>query len=163
MPRFFIIWDLQRMAQELTDRFFEIISPICNGAGYDLVDIEIKSNRSDIKLVIFIDCAGGISIDDCVIVNDLLDSLDELDALFEESYTLEVSSPGPNRPLRSINDFVRYEGRNVKIIAKNIIDDGKKVFVGSIVSISETIISINDSGKVYAINFDEIEKANLRL
>tara|TARA_B100000900_G_scaffold289159_1_gene248109 strand:+ start:105 stop:560 length:456 start_codon:yes stop_codon:yes gene_type:complete len=151
------------MAQELKDRFFEIIRPICNGAGYDLVDIEIKSNRGDLKLVVFIDCAGGISIDDCVIVNNLLDSLDEIDALFEESYTLEVSSPGPNRPLRSINDFVRYEGRNVKIIAKNIIDDGKKVFVGSIVSISETIISINDSGKVYAINFDEIEKANLRL
>jgi len=151
------------MAQELKDRFFEIIRPICNGAGYDLVDIEIKSNRSDLKLIVFIDCAGGISIDDCVIVNNLLDSLDEIDALFEESYTLEVSSPGPNRPLRSINDFVRYEGRNVKIIAKNIIDDGKKVFVGSIVSISETIISINDSGKVYAINFDEIEKANLRL
>ena len=151
------------MAQELKDRFFEIISPICNDAGYDLVDIEIKSNRSDLKLVVFIDCASGISIDDCVIVNNLLDSLDEIDALFEESYTLEVSSPGPNRPLRSINDFVRYEGRNVKIIAKNIIDDGKKVFVGSIVSISETIISINDSGKVYAINFDEIEKANLRL
>ena len=151
------------MAQELKDRFFEIISPICNGAGYDLVDIEIKSNTGDLKLVVFIDCSGGISIDDCVIVNNLLDSLDEIDALFEESYTLEVSSPGPNRPLRSINDFVRYEGRNVKIIAKNIIDDGKKVFVGSIVSISETIISINDSGKVYAINFDEIEKANLRL
>lgn len=151
------------MAQELKDRFFEIISPICKGAGYDLVDIEIKSNRGDLKLVVFIDCAGGISIDDCVIVNNLLDSLDEIDALFEESYTLEVSSPGPNRPLRSINDFVRYEGRNVKIIAKNIIDDGKKVFVGSIVSISETIISINDSGKVYAINFDEIVKANLRL
>ena len=151
------------MAQELKDRFFEIIRPICNGAGYDLVDIEIKSNRGDLKLVVFIDCVGGISIDDCVIVNNLLDSLDEIDALFEESYTLEVSSPGPNRPLRSINDFVRYEGRNVKIIAKNIIDDGKKVFVGSIVSISETIISINDSGKVYAINFDEIEKANLRL
>ena len=151
------------MAQELKDRFFEIISPICKGAGYDLVDIEIKSNRGDLKLVVFIDCAVGISIDDCVIVNNLLDSLDEIDALFEESYTLEVSSPGPNRPLRSINDFVRYEGRNVKIIAKNIIDDGKKVFVGSIVSISETIISINDSGKVYAINFDEIVKANLRL
>ena len=151
------------MAQELKDRFFEIIRPICNGAGYDLVDIEIKSNTGDLKLVVFIDCSGGISIDDCVIVNNLLDSLDEIDALFEESYTLEVSSPGPNRPLRSINDFVRYEGRNVKIIAKNIIDDGKKVFVGSIVSISETIISINDSGKVYAINFDEIEKANLRL
>ena len=151
------------MAQELKDRFFEIISPICNGAGYDLVDIEIKSNRSDLKLVVFIDCASGISIDDCVIVNNLLDSLDEIDALFEESYTLEVSSPGPNRPLRSIDDFLRYEGRNVKIIVKNVIDDGKKVFVGSIVSISETIISINDSGKVYAINFDEIEKANLRL
>ena len=151
------------MAQELKDRFFEIISPICNDAGYDLVDIEIKSNRSDLKLVVFIDCASGISIDDCVIVNNLLDSLDEIDALFEESYTLEVSSPGPNRPLRSIDDFLRYEGRNVKIIVKNVIDDGKKVFVGSIVSISETIISINDSGKVYAINFDEIEKANLRL
>jgi len=151
------------MAQELKDRFFEIISPICNGAGYDLIDIEIKSNKGDLKLVVFIDSTSGISIDDCVTVNNLLDSLDEIDSLFEESYTLEVSSPGPNRPLRSINDFVRYEGRNVKIIAKNIIDDGKKVFVGSIVSISETIISINDSGKVYSINFDEIEKANLRL
>ena len=51
----------------------------------------------------------------------------------------------------------------MKLIVKNIVDDGKKVFVGSIVSISDNIININDSGKVYAINFDEIEKANLRL
>ena len=151
------------MAQELKDRFFEIISPICNAAGYELIDIEIKSNKSDIKLVVFIDCAGGISIDDCVTVNNLLDSVAEIDDLFKDSYTLEVSSPGPNRPLRSINDFLRYEGRNVKLIAKNIIDDGKKIFVGSIVSISDNIISINDSGKVYAISFDEIERANLRL
>ena len=151
------------MAQELKDRFFEIITPICNDAGYDLIDIEIKSNKSNIKLVVFIDCAGGISINDCVTVNNLLDSVPEIDGLFQESYTLEVSSPGPNRPLRSIKDFVRYEGRNVKLIVKNIVDDGKKVFVGSIVSISDNIININDSGKVYAINFDEIEKANLRL
>ena len=151
------------MAQELKDRFFQIISPICNDAGYDLIDIEIKLNKSNIKLVVFIDCAGGISINDCVTVNNLLDSVPEIDGLFQESYTLEVSSPGPNRPLRSIKDFVRYEGRNVKLIAKNIVDDGKKVFVGSIVSISDNIININDSGKVYAINFDEIEKANLRL
>ena len=106
---------------------------------------------------------GDFCPEDLYTINGAELPMDEIDALFEESYTLEVSSPGPNRPLRSINDFVRYEGRNVKIIAKNIIDDGKKVFVGSIVSISETIISINDSGKVYAINFDEIEKANLRL
>ncbi len=151
------------MAQELKDRFFEIISPICNDAGYELIDIEIKSNKSNIKLVVFIDCAGGISIDDCVTVNNLLDSVAEIDGLFQDSYTLEVSSPGPNRPLRSIKDFLRYEGRNVKVIAKNIIDDEKKIFVGSIVSISNNIISINDSGKVYAISFDEIEKANLRL
>ena len=151
------------MAQELKDRFFEIISSICNDAGYELIDIEIKSNKSNIKLVVFIDCAGGISIDDCVTVNNLLDSVSEIDGLFQEPYTLEVSSPGPNRPLRSVKDFERYEGRNVKLIAKNNVDDGKKVFVGSIVSISDNIISINDSGKVYAINFDEIEKANLRL
>lgn len=81
--------------------------------GYELVDLEIQNHREN-TLRVYIDSPKGITLEDCVKVNDLLEApletLPEVKALFgDQSYELEVSSPGIERPLRKPTDFERFK------------------------------------------------------
>ena len=141
----------------------KIISSVCISAGYELVEIDIARSKSGDKLIVYIDNLGKITIDDCVKVNNLIEQKTEIDNFFSNNYTLEVSSPGPKRPLKKIEDFYRYKGRKIKIISSSFYENKKNIFVGEIEDIENNFIKINDSGKLYEINFSDIEKANLNI
>ena len=141
----------------------KIISSVCISAGYELVEIDIARSKSGDKLTVYIDNLGKITIDDCVKVNNLIEQKTEIDNFFSNNYTLEVSSPGPKRPLKKIEDFYRYKGRKIKIVSSSFYENKKNIFVGEIEDIENNFIKINDSGKLYEINFSDIEKANLNI
>ena len=141
----------------------DLLLDLSKDGNYELVDFQVISNTKEVKLIVFIDNGGNITIEDCVKMNNLIDESKDIDNFFENSYILEVSSPGPNRPLKKLDDFQRYIGRKVKIKSISILDDGKNVFTGSIEKISDNDIEINDSGKLYKINLKDIEKANLNI
>ena len=144
-------------------RLEKIILSVCIEAGYELVEIDIAKSKSGDKLTIYIDNLGKITIDDCVKVNNLIEQKTEIDSFFANEYTLEVSSPGPKRPLKKIEDFYRYKGRKIKIISSSFYEDKKNIFIGEIEDIENNFIKINDSGKLYKIDFSDIEKANLNI
>ena len=141
----------------------KIISSVCISAGYELVEIDIARSKSGDKLIVYIDNLGKITIDDCVKVNNQIEQKTEIDNFFSNNYTLEVSSPGPKRPLKKIEDFYRYKGRKIKIISSSFYENKKNIFIGEIEDIENNFIKINDSGKLYEINFSDIEKANLNI
>ena len=141
----------------------DLLLNLSRDGNYELVDFQVISNTKEVKLIVFIDNGGNITIDDCVKMNDLIDESKDINNFFENSYILEVSSHGPNRPLKKLDDFQRYIGIKVKIKSISILDDGKNVFTGSIEKISDNDIEINDSGKLYKINLKDIEKANLNI
>ena len=141
----------------------KIISSVCISAGYELVEIDIARSKSGDKLIVYIDNLGKITIDDCVKVNNLIEQKTEIDNFFSNNYTLEVSSPGPKRPLKKIEDFYRYKGRKIKIVSSSFYENKKNIFIGEIEDIENNFIKINDSGKLYEINFSDIEKANLNI
>ena len=141
----------------------KIVSSVCISAGYELVEIDIAQSKSGDKLTVYIDNLGKITIDDCVKVNNLIEQKTEIDNFFSNNYTLEVSSPGPKRPLKKIEDFYRYKGRKIKIVSSSFYENKKNIFVGEIEDIENNFIKINDSGKLYEINFSDIEKANLNI
>ena len=141
----------------------KIISSVCISAGYELVEIDIAGSKSGDILIVYIDNLGKITIDDCVKVNNLIEQKTEIDSFFSNNYTLEVSSPGPKRPLKKIEDFYRYKGRKIKIVSSSFYENKKNIFVGEIEDIENNFIKINDSGKLYEINFSDIEKANLNI
>ena len=87
-------------------RLEEIILSVCIEAGYELVEIDIAKSKSGDKLTIYIDNLGKITIDDCVKVNNLIEQKTEIDSFFANEYTLEVSSPGPKRPLKKIDSKI---------------------------------------------------------
>lgn len=114
----------QKSAPKSTsDQLFEIISPWLEPLGYQVIHLELQSQRHRV-LRIFIDHLksdekGGIGIEDCTTVSRALDEKLDLDPQVSEllpgAYELEVSSPGADRPLRSLEDFRRFQGKLVKI------------------------------------------------
>ena len=93
----------------------EFLQPIVDEHGFELVDVEYVKEGSNWYLRAYIDKEGGIAVDDCEVISRILsDWLDKTDFI-EDSYILEVSSPGLGRPLKKEKDFARSLGKEVEI------------------------------------------------
>lgn len=113
-------------SQSISDRIIELVSPLIEPLGYEIVFAEVLTHRQK-TLRLFIDhrvldgqkSPSPIGVEDCVRVartlDEPLDQMTEIDALFKGSYELEVSSPGVDRPLRRLGDFNRFQGREARI------------------------------------------------
>jgi len=105
----------------------DLVLPILEEKSFDLVDVEFLKEGKNWYLRVYIDKPGGISIDDCQDVSqELSDELDRLDPI-KQSYILEVSSPGLDRPLKRDKDYERYKGTEVEVKLYKPVD-GKKSF-----------------------------------
>ena len=137
-----------------------LFKPLEGINGLELVDIEFVKEGESHYLRVFIDKPGGISLEDCKMVNEeLSQGLDREDPI-PQSYILEVSSPGLNRPLKKDKDFQRFTGREVKI--KTYVPLGEqKVFKGILKGFNQGIVSVETEAGVKEIPLDKIAKANL--
>jgi ribosome maturation factor RimP len=119
----------------------EILIPIVEEYGYELVDVEYVKEGSTWYLRTYIDKPGGISIDDCEKVSRRLsDILDEKDYI-DDTYIMEVSSPGLGRPLKKEKDFRRSLGREVEVRTYRMTDK-RKEFTGTLKSYEEGTVTI---------------------
>ncbi|MGN1166277.1 MAG: ribosome maturation factor RimP [Lachnospiraceae bacterium] len=119
----------------------EILTPIVDEYGFELVDVEYVKEGGTWYLRAYIDKPGGISIDDCEIVSRRLsDILDEKDFI-DDSYIMEVSSPGLGRPLKKEKDFKRSLGEEVEIRTYRMIDKQKE-FTGILKAYDENTVTI---------------------
>jgi ribosome maturation factor RimP len=100
---------------EYESRTEALLKPILSGRNFELVDVEYVKEGGNWYLRAYIDKPGGITVDDCELVSrDLEAELDREDYI-EDSYILEVSSPGLGRPLKKDKDYARNEGKEVEI------------------------------------------------
>lgn len=141
----------------------KIGEPILEQNKYELVDVEFVKEGSDNFLRIYIDKPGGITIDDCQIVSELISNkLDENDPI-DKGYFLEVSSPGLDRPLKTDGDLKRNIGKDVEVkLYQNV--EGKKMLVGELLSFSENIVKLLDDemGEIDVLRTN-IAKLNLAI
>jgi ribosome maturation factor RimP len=125
----------------------EFLNPIVEGLGYEIVEVEYAKKPNGMNLTIFIDSVNGIKIEDCEKVHSAIDEpLDELDPTNGASYTLNVSSPGLDRPLSSDKDLKRNLNQMVEISLYSKMD-GKKQYVGTLASFNEDEIIILEGEK----------------
>ena len=142
--------------------------------GYDLVAIQWVSEHSRQTLRVFIDFPEGVSgtagdepkfiqLADCAKVNRALADLEDLDALVDGAYNLEVSSPGVDRPLRKRRDFERFSGSRVRIRTRELVE-GRRRFLGTLVGIEGDDIEVvtESEQKSFVIALADILKANLK-
>ncbi len=131
--------------KKIEDIVAEFAEPIANNHSFELVDVEFIKEGTNWYLRIYIDKPGGITIDDCKIVSEeISDILDEKDPI-DQSYFLEVSSPGLDRPLKKDSDFEKFKGELVEVKVYKPID-GRKVFEGELIGLidNKIIIKIDD-------------------
>lgn len=150
--------------ERVTDIVERMALPIVEREGLELVDVEYKKEGSNWFLRIFIDKQGGVDIDDCGRVSEQLsDLLDEVDPI-PNSYFLEVSSPGAERPLKKPVDFERAVGQRVHVSLYEPLDSHKS-FEGLLERFTgnelEVLWNQKGVGKHTTIPMDKVASARL--
>lgn len=139
----------------------ELLIPILEKYEFELVDVEYVKEAGTWYLRAYIDKPGGIAINDCEVVSrELSDLLDQKDFI-EDSYILEVSSPGLGRPLKKDRDFERNIGEEVEIRTYRMIDKQKE-FTGILKDYDENTVTITLADETEK-TFDKDDIALIRL
>lgn len=125
------------------------------GLGYELVDLEV-SGRGLMR--VFLDKPEGIALADCELVSHQLTRLFTVENV--DFDRLEVSSPGLDRPLKKLADFVRFRGEKAQIKLRMPVD-GRKKFVGVIGDVQDGILQLDVEGVMVAVELSGIDKARL--
>jgi ribosome maturation factor RimP len=155
--------------QSLLDQLTELITPILEDLGFELVDLEYKQEGRDLFLRIFVDKTGGVNLDDCASVSREIGALLEVEDVISDAYRLEVSSPGMDRVLKRPADFERFTGERIKIKSKEAIDpDGRghnrKTFVGELLGLTQgrvCIRQLDKKGGEVEILLSDLDQARL--
>ncbi len=148
--------------EELKDRLVELIEPLVESKGFELVKLEYSSGKQG-KLNLYIDRAGGVTIDHCELISNAVSDLLDYHDPIAHAYSLEVSSPGIERPLTKKEHFERFEGERVKIKTSEEVE-GRKKFSGTLAGTGESsVIIATEEGKKVEIPLSMVAKANLWL
>jgi ribosome maturation factor RimP len=154
-----------------------LTEPVVAGLGYELVDLEWKRETGSWVLRLFIDRPGstpgkpdGVTLEDCATVSRQLSATLDVADEISVAYSLEVSSPGVDRPLRKEADFVRFAGQKAKIKTRRPIPEPdapstaeatRRNFSGRLLGVEGGAIRIDVGDKEYRVPLDAVEKANL--
>jgi ribosome maturation factor RimP len=144
------------------DKIFDIANEIAQSKGFQLWGIQWDSHDGPLTLQIFIDGEDGIQLKDCVSISKLISPRLEVEDFIKVPFRLEVSSPGLERPIFTFEQFVKYEGRRVKIKRKKPIGKGRRNYTGTLSTDSNEnlIVLETDQGSI-KIPMETIARANL--
>ena len=148
--------------EQLTEKIRKLVEPVIDSLGIEIVDIEIVGGRGRHILRILVEKPGRITIDDCVQVNREVADLLDIEDPIPSRYTLEVSSPGLDRPFKTIRDYERAYGQLVKIITSNMVD-GTNVHIGRLERCEDGVVIIASMDKQINIPLEFIQKAQREL
>lgn len=147
-------------------RLAEIVTPAIEGLGFELVRIRLQGGRHPLLQIMADRPEGGIDVDDCAAISTAVSAVLDVEDPIEENYTLEVSSPGIDRPLTRLKDFEMWEGYEARIETFEQID-GRKRFKGILRGTEgdEVLIEIEEQGEMVTIGlqFDWLADAKLIL
>ena len=146
-------------SSQIIQKIEKIVNPFINEMNLSLVDIEYLQESGYWYVRIFIENLNGdLTLEDCSKLSSLID--DKIEELIEHKFFLEVSSPGIERPLKKIEDYIRFKGQKILLNLKNKLND-KKQMKATILDVKENKILFLIDKKEEEINFDEIGKANI--
>jgi ribosome maturation factor RimP len=154
----------------LRQRLVAIIEPVCLAAGYDLVDLRLKSEQGGWILRVYIDAADaandpewwkhGVDLADCERLSRELSAVLDVDDPIPHAYSLEVSSPGIDRPLRTAAHFRRFVGGEVKV-SLAIPQGDRKNFKGELEEVTDDEIVLDVDGHTFRLRIADIDTAKL--
>jgi ribosome maturation factor RimP len=138
----------------------KMLEPGIRALGFELVDVEYTADGGRNVLRIYIDRPAGITVDDCAKVSRQVSAVLDVEDPIPEGYTLEVSSPGLDRPLVKREDFERFAGQEVKVRMREAVQ-GRRNFKGTLVGVEGDAIVVNVDQERYSLPVARIERARL--
>ncbi len=147
-------------------RLAGIVAPVIEDMGFELVRLRLMGGQTKILQIMAERPDGGIEVDDCAEISNAVSAVLDVEDPIADNYTLEVSSPGIDRPLTRLKDFETYEGYEAKLETAELID-GRKRFRGVLAGVegSEVLINIEQGGEevTVGLQFDWLGEAKLVL
>ncbi len=140
---------------EILKRFEKLVAEVLAEDVFDLVEVE-EAGRC---LRVFVDKPGGVTVEDCARLSRRLEERLDMEDFIHHRYTLEVSSPGLERPLVKEDDYLRFQGRRVKITTSE-----SAVHTGRLVGLEAGLVKIEEKpGEILSIPLSQIRRARLEI
>jgi ribosome maturation factor RimP len=152
------------MDDDVKEKIRQLAEPVIVSEGMELVHVECVKMHTRWIIRLFLDKEGGVTLDDCANISNQLGDIFDIREVIKGAYTLEVSSPGIDRPLSRDQDFVKYKNSKVNI-KTSVKIEGSKNFHGILMDYIEEdgqkLVLIDIAGKIHRISKQDIAKANL--
>jgi ribosome maturation factor RimP len=137
-----------------------LADPLCAAEGMELVHVEYQREPGGLTLRLYLDKPGGVTLDDCVDISRQLEDILDVHAPDAPPYRLEVSSPGIDRPVGKLDDFIRFTGHQAKIRMVTPVG-GRKNFTGVLAGAIDEMVQIQVDNETVSLNFSDITRARL--
>ena len=148
------------MAGVLREKLIALIEPLLTTLGYELADLDFAAGRGHSQLRVYIDRPGGVGLDDCETCSREIGALLDVHDPIPSAYTLEVSSPGLDRLLRTPAQFLRFVGTKVAVELL-VPRDGRRRYSGKLQSAAAQGVEVDVDGELVSARYDEILRARL--
>lgn len=157
-------------AADLTARVRGVAERVAKSCGLEIFDVQFRREASGMVLRVQIDRPGpsataeeSVGVDDCARVSRDLSAILDVEDFVPMAYTLEVSSPGLDRPLRGLDDYRRFAGRHAKVVMRTPVD-GQGFFKGTIVGADGSAVVMRTAdGREHTVPAELITRANLEV
>jgi len=162
-PLFLLVYcamEEEAIESPLVRRLLELVGPVVEDLGCELVELQFRREAPGWVLRLVIDHENGVGIDDCARISREVAHLLEVEDPIEQSYSLEVSSPGLDRPLKSERDFLRCKGKKAKVVVREPID-GQNQWLGLIEDATQELVTLRTDHGIIEIPFIRMKKARL--
>lgn len=144
----------------MQDRLIQLLQPLVEDLGYEFVGLERRSNPKNAGLAIYIDRPGGIAVEDCERVSREVAALLDVEDPIPGQYNLEISSPGLDRPLFTLEQFARFSGEVAQLTVFAPVA-GRRKFKGEILGTEDGKVRLDQDGTEVELEMGNIAKARL--
>jgi ribosome maturation factor RimP len=138
---------------------------VVDGRGFELVDVEVKRGRGESVVRLFVDKEGGIGLAELQSVSEEVSAILDAEDPIESNYTLEVSSPGLDRPLKNEADYLRFVGRLVKVSSYEPVE-GRRHWTGRLQSVDDGVLVVvleKEKGQVARVPLAKVSHGRLEV
>jgi ribosome maturation factor RimP len=148
------------LSADVRSRLMALAEPLLAGLGYEVVELELATGPSGSLLRLYIDAPAGVAIEDCERVSHEFSALLEVDDPMPGAYTLEVSTPGADRILRTAAHYARFVGERVHVELL-VARAGRRRYTGTLDSAGDTGFELTVDGQKVQLNYAEIARTRL--
>ncbi len=146
--------------KQAPDHLLALIEPVVEGLGYECVGVEYNAHPRHGLLRIYIDTENGVLVEDCTKVSHQVSGVLDVEDPIPDNYSLEVSSPGAERPFYKLSQFERYIGSTVAIHLFSPVN-GRRKLTGKIIQVEDDVITFEENENLLQIPFAAMSKARL--